>query len=198
MRPTRILETLLCVGLLSLSACGGRAVGDGGDDDDDDDDTTDTTGLPDHCVVETDDAPPHELTFSFTRASGDPVYLSHACKLLYSVRSCADDYSLDMKIDHECTPSCADPDEPVACPDCAIGSQIVTTDEPYDLEWDATVYPTPDGCYDVEPLVAGRYRIIVPVYDEVNANAEPQGTERIIELDFELPAPGGVVEVPVD
>jgi hypothetical protein len=184
-----------------LVACGGRTTAEGGDDGSGgsgESGETATTGLPDHCMVETDDPAPHELTFSFTRASGDPVYLSVVCGLLYSVRSCADDYTENLPLDTACRPPCSDPDEPVACPDCALGSQMVSTDEPYEFEWSAVTFPSNGDCYDEVPAVAGLYRIVIPVYDSVNEYDEPEGPERLIEVDFELPAPAGVVEVPID
>ena len=93
----------------------------------------------------------------------------------------------------------------VGCPDCILGSATVATDAPVELNWGGTILVTEDSdeaifgiCHRRIEVAAGRYRVRVRVFDGVNGSGEPQGDARIVEVDFELPAASGVVEVALD
>jgi hypothetical protein len=159
--------------------------------------------LPPSCAVDTPVSPPYSVTFRFFVVSGgSPVWLHQGCELELSVSSCADGFVSPLSMWAGCTVDCATAGNTcIACGACFEGGVEVDPSTPLELTWDANTYAfgtTAYGCQcsTATPAPAAHYRLSVPVYADEQATTQgsPLWTA---ELDFELPAPGGVVEVPL-
>jgi hypothetical protein len=139
----------------------------------------------------------YPLTIRLENPSNAPIAVG-SCGPPYSITSAADDHRLSTG------PYCAG-----ICPkvlDCVSGScpsePTSISSTPLEQRWDGFEYVTrtvPGGsCADKVPVKAGRYHISVPVYRArpfETGNPKPLYT---VVVDFSLPAPGGVVHVPLD
>ncbi|HEX4338059.1 MAG TPA: hypothetical protein VH062_19250 [Polyangiaceae bacterium] len=157
------------------------------------------------CTVETTEAPPYAVTFSFENASNARigVALGGVCGTHYQVTSCADGYRASTFTSNlGCWPICPE----VACGAdgaCITEPLDVTSDAPQTDSWDGNTFTrhsvSDATCYERTPASAGRYRITALVYPHVDAgtNMAPDPLYSVA-VDFTLPVPGGVVHVPID
>ncbi|MCC6553750.1 MAG: hypothetical protein IT372_12120 [Polyangiaceae bacterium] len=190
------------VGLVMVAACGGSVTQGGGGGG--------TTGgggeggaVPPQCAVEAPEPGPHAVTFQFENSGALPVFLQEDCRLRYEVTSCADGYAAPVSRYGDCTVECSD--GPVggciACGACPFGAVPVdaggnTTDSWAGLYYDFGTNADGCACHTEHTAPAGRYRVVVPVY--ASEAAAMEGTPSYeASVDFELPAPDGVVRVPI-
>jgi hypothetical protein len=163
-----------------------------------------TGGMPSECSAPGGPGP-HEVTFRFTNSSATPLFVLGECHVRYDVTSCADGYQTPLSMWADCTIDCSSPEARgggcIACGACMYQGIEVTPGAPYDSQWSGNTFDfatTNNGCscHDPSAAPAGKYRISVPVYgsDDAAQQGSPLYT---IEVPFTLPAPGGVVEVPI-
>ncbi len=160
-------------------------------------------GVPNACSVPSAGPGPYKTTFHFTNDSPEKLFLRGYCQLEMTVSSCAGNYADDLALSGDCTVDCnTDPTGGcIACGACPILGQEVTPTTPYDRDWSGLTYTfsqTSEGCpcHVGTPAAAAKYRVTVPVYAS-EAEAQNGTPLREVSIDFTLPAPGGVVEVPL-
>jgi hypothetical protein len=157
--------------------------------------------IPPQCVVETSESGPHEVTFQFENSGAFPAFLRRDCALEYSITSCADGYSAPVTTRAFCSQACDGGDGCILCGPCPLDSVPVDIGAQATDTWAGMRYTfgmTPDGCSCHEEHVApaARYQIRVPVY--ASDMAAQAGTPSYdVTMNFELPAPNGVVVVPI-
>jgi hypothetical protein len=147
-------------------------------------------------------SPPFAVTFRFTNPSGLPLYLKQGCNLAFEVTSCVDDYAAPLSLWAGCTVDCeAEPGGCIQCGPCWEGPVAVTEAEPAESEWAGHTYTfgtnsSGCACSTAHVAPAAHYRVSAPVYESEQAveQGEPSWEASV---DFVLPAPGAVVEVPL-
>ena len=155
--------------------------------------------IPDPCAVQTSAPGPYEVTFTFVNSSPMTVYLLEECRLRYDVKACSDGYTGTLPIDLGCSMDCSDPNAScVACEAClpqfvAVGPGMQTS------VWYGHTYTfgtLPQGCQCHIPsdVPASKYRIDVPVYDQLGDPSVAQPAYHASE-EFELPSTDGQVRV---
>lgn len=161
-------------------------------------------GTPSECEVASSGPGPHEVSFRFTNASAKPLFVLDECHTRYSITSCADGYQEPLAIWADCMQDCklAGPGGCIACGACMWQGTEVTPSAPHQSTWSGKTFSfsqTGSGCqcYDAFAAPAGRYRIKVPVYAS-DEGAQNGDLLYEVEVPFTLPAPGGLVEVPLD
>ncbi|TKC99211.1 hypothetical protein [Polyangium fumosum] len=159
--------------------------------------------LPPQCVVETSETGPYEVTFQFENDGASPAFLRKDCSLEYTISSCEDGYSASLAIRASCSQACDSADGGcLACGACPpVGGVPVEIGAPTTDAWKGMRYTfgkTAEGCTCHESHVAqaGRYQIRVPVYPSDEA-AQTGTPSHEVTVNFELPAPNGVVVVPI-
>jgi hypothetical protein len=161
--------------------------------------------MPGECAVPADGPGPWEVTFRFTNTSATPLYVLGECHVRYEVTSCADGYQDPLAMWADCTIDCSSPGAGaggcIACGACMYQGIEVTPGAPHESPWSGNTYDfatTSSGCscYNASSAPAGKYKISVPVYAS-DADAQQGTVLYTIEIPFTLPAPGGVVEVPL-
>ncbi|MCC6553749.1 MAG: hypothetical protein IT372_12115 [Polyangiaceae bacterium] len=183
------------VGLVMAAACGGSVTygGDGGAGG----------ALPPQCVVEAPEPGPHAVTFQLENSGALPVFLQEDCHLRYEVTSCADGYAAPVARYGDCTIDCSEglSGGCIACEACPFWAVSVGAGGNKTDPWSGRYYTfgeTASGCtcHTEHTAPAGRYRVVVPVY--ASETAAMEGTPSYeVSVDFELPAPDGVVRVPI-
>ncbi|MCA9595402.1 MAG: hypothetical protein KC776_18935 [Myxococcales bacterium] len=170
----------------------GGVAGDGG-----------SGGLPDACSAPSPGPGPYETTFLFTNDTSEQLFLRAYCTLEMSVSSCAKAYADDIAMNAGCTVDCAnnDPGGCIACGACPMFGEQVTPAKPYQQVWQGMKYTFDQNaegcqCHDSIAAPAGKYRVTVPVYASED-DAMFGKPLREVTVDFSLPAPGNVVEVPL-
>lgn len=175
---------------------------------------TSTTTLPDGgdvvpaaCRVDTTETGPFAVQFRFENSSDAKVSiaLGGSCGPTYQVTSCADGYARPLQLFAYCGALCPE------VPSCVSGACYdqpvpVTSGKPVADPWDGydlTAHTVPAGqCVERVVAAAGHYRIKVPVYPAVLPTAPTGGALwtplYTATVDFTLPSPGGVVDVPID
>jgi hypothetical protein len=184
-------QVLVALGIAALAAaCGGQVVaGTGGSGG----------SIPPECAVPTELSAPYPVTFEFVSAGGAPAFLAENCATEFEVTSCADGYITPIARDGNCTVDCSTTNECIQCGACPTNAIEVTPSAPRLEEWSGLAYDfgktnTGCSCHTSSPAQAGKYRVVVPVYSsETDALAETNATS--VTVDFELPAPNGVVTV---
>jgi hypothetical protein len=165
--------------------------------------TTSTTTVPDQCAVPTQQTGPYAVKFQFTVGGHSVLFLKEQCTLGYTVTACADGYLAPLTLSGACTADCSQPDVGcVECGACMDDALQVTSEAPGEATWDGQNYtfqPMSGGCecHVGTPVPAAKYRLSVPVYgthDDAIAGTNAQ----TVTVDFTLPAPNGVVVVPLD
>ncbi|MDI3287442.1 hypothetical protein [Polyangium sp. 15x6] len=158
--------------------------------------------IPPECAVETpaSDPGPYEVTFQFENNGAFPAFLREDCFLQYTIESCEYGYAA-VSTHAMCTQPCSSTDDCLTCGACLMASVPVDVGAQSTDTWSGTRYTfgtSAKGCSCHEPHVAraGRYRIRVPVYaSDMDAQAGTPSYE--VTMNFELPAPNGVVVVPI-
>jgi hypothetical protein len=175
------------------AACGGAAAGSK--------DPLAPTGACVASATPTSD-PPYAVTFQFRNNSAAPMFLLMNCGgYAFGVSSCASGFTDYLNDQAFCSCSCDNPRCGIACGGCAPdeGTQIVGGDSvrrPFDGH-STTARATASGsCVSTRTLPAGRYRVSIEVYDSATAAVARTGP-RVVSRDFELPAPAGLVDVPL-
>jgi hypothetical protein len=157
------------------------------------------------CAVATPSSPPpYPVQFQFRADGATPAFLQKLCLGHdFGVSSCASGFRdrLAEQVIGACdcaNPQCTGPLVGGQCP-APEGTMIApgaTVSAPFS---GVSTTPEPRGSYACarsHPLPAGRYRVAVDVYDTA-ADAQAGVNGRVVTRDFELPAPGGVVDVPL-
>ena len=159
-------------------------------------------GPPDECRVDTTAAPPYSAVFRLENDTADALFIGEDCHERLTVSACASGYA-PLSLHADCTSPC--PLAPgtgcIACGACMTRGVAVAPGATLDVAFSGVTYTFDTtmacGCSNAMNAPAGRYRIEVPIYaDELSA--ETGGTAlRTVRLDFELPAPDGIVTVPL-
>ena len=199
----------LASGLVLLAACGstvnqggnGGAGGTGGGTAGSGGDGGDGGVIPPECVVETAETGPYEVTFQFENNGAFPAFLREDCVLNYTISSCEFGFA-SVTTRALCSQACDSTGSGCidcgACPQAGIPVDVgaKTTDT-----WSGKRYTfgtTSEGCSCHEEHVAraGKYQIRVPVYaSDMDAQAGTPSYD--VTVNFDLPAPNGVVVVPI-
>lgn len=156
--------------------------------------------IPDRCAVQTSSPPPYSVTFRFVNSSPVELFVFQGCRLKYSVSACADDYQTNLAMWADCTVDCSDPSPGcIACGACFETALAVLPGGGPESSWEGNTYTFGTNsqdcpCHTGTVAPAARYRVSVPVYasedDALSGNKLYDVTQ-----DFELPAPGSLVEV---
>lgn len=207
MRSQRMMGACAAVVALTAAACGssvesgtggggtgGGATGSGG--------AGGAGGqLPAECVVETAEPAPHAVTFHFINPGPDPLYLWQDCTLGYEILSCADGYTDPLARIGACTNDCnaAPGGGCIVCGPCPSSALEVPAGGQQTDDWSGHHYTfgtDAEGCscHVQHDARSGRYRVKVRVFTSTDEDAPPPYE---VTVDFELPAPGGVVDVPL-
>lgn len=209
--------SLACTVVASLAiGCGGNIVGGSGGDGGGGTTTntagsggggtttsTTTTTYPQACAVATDQQAPYSVTFQFTVATaGVTYYLAENCQTEFSLFTCDDAYTTPLSISGACTVDCSVMGECIECGACPQAAVPVTSSSPSEYSWSGHTYTFGQNnvscsCHNEFDAHAGKYRVTVPVYPtEQDAIDHTNGTEH--SADFDLPAPNGVVIIPLE
>lgn len=209
--PPRHRSSLALLAVAALAACNGDAVvtpaapatGAGGGATTSTTSTS-TTTIPDACRAATDAPGPHAFAFRMTNATGAPAFVFDSCGIELTVTACADGHAAPLAVSAPCSyVPCSDgPDAgcPGVCGACEALARAVTADERPERAMAGVTYSTGSAycsCTDLVPLPAAKYRVRVPVWSTEEAARTGHDPAWTASVDFELPAPGGVVEVPV-
>jgi len=155
---------------------------------------------PEDCAVSTALSPPYEVTFRFLAGAGPETWLRQDCEIVFAVTSCADDYATPLALWPGCTVDCSDTNPScMACGACMTSGVLVDLDQPLEVLWEGNTYTfgqTVAGCDCATPHAApaAHYHLEVPVFAS-EQDATQGGPIWMTAVDFELPAPGGVVEI---
>ena len=183
-----------CGGTVGGSGGGGGEGGSGG--------SGTTSTLPAECAVETEESAPYSVTFQFKGAGATTVYMREECTLRYRVTSCGDGYQEGLVLTGQCTVDCAEKNQCIQCGACLEQAVAIAPGGTQEHAWAGKTYTFSENnvgcmCHVEHTAPAGKYRITVPVWateQEAEEGGSPAGE---VSVDFDLPAPGGVVEVPV-
>jgi hypothetical protein len=161
-------------------------------------------GMPQECAGPVTEPGPYPVTFRFTNVGSEPLYLLEQCRLQFDLLSCADGYQTPLNLWADCTMNCAESNDYgcIACGACMQQAHDVTSAFPVDGNWHGQTYTfaqTKDGCQCHIPQTPppGKYMIRVPVYTSKQAAENWQPPAYSVEVSFMLPAPSGMVEVPL-
>ncbi len=163
-----------------------------------------TGGMPNECSAP-GGAGPHETTFRFTNSSPTPLFVLGQCHVQFDVKSCADGYQAPLSLYADCSLDCSSPEARgggcIACGACMYQGIEVSPSAPYDSQWTGKTFEfatTNNGCSCHVPSAAapGKYVVSVPVYGS-DEDAQQGVALYTVEVPFTLPAPGGVVEIPL-
>lgn len=183
--------------------CGGSTVGGSGSGGEGGSGGSATTStLPAECAVQTEESAPHSLTFRFKGTGPTAVFLREDCQLRYTVTSCGDGYQEGLVLTGQCTIDCSQQNECIQCGACLQEGIPIGPGGFAEHAWAGKTYTFDENnvgctCHMEHVAPAGKYRITVPLYateEDALAGGTPAGE---VSTDFELPTPGGVVEVPV-
>jgi hypothetical protein len=156
------------------------------------------------CSVSTTQEPPFAVQFTFRGVGAGPTYIREVCGSVdFGVSSCASGYARKLGPVSSlgtcecgvvpCSPPIGGPCEPNAAVALTGGATANAAwgNTSVELEWNGTTL-----CSRTATLPAGRYRVAIRAYDT------PEDAARgvrgwVVTHDFDLPTPGGVVDVPV-
>jgi hypothetical protein len=148
-------------------------------------------------------SPPFATTFRFTTAGTQTLYLVDSCQLEWSLFECSDGYTEAVSRSGACTVDCSETTGGcIACGACAYLAKPVTADAPVEDTWSGNYFTfgtTPEGCgcHTQHAALSQKYRATTKVYASED-DAMNGVVLREVSVDFELPAPYGHVEVPLD
>jgi hypothetical protein len=186
----------------TATVTGGGGVGGAGGS------TTASTTIPEACRAATDAPGPHAFTVRMTNAGGAPAFVHDSCGIELAITACADGYAAPLAVSEPCSYVRCDELPDAGCPSagicgpCNSDARAVTASESPERALPGVTYESATGgagcsCTALVPLPAAKYRVRVPVWT-AKADAETgRPPTRYATADFELPAPGGVVEVAV-
>jgi len=162
--------------------------------------STDTI-VPPQCAVNTNQTAPYAVTFQFTVGTGQVAFLAEDCYTQFQVTSCASAYVNPVGMHGECTIDCSDMTGCIDCGACPSGAILVSQGAPHNVDWDGVQYffdtnSSGCSCHTTTNALAAKYRVEVPVYvTEQDALNHTNGV--VLTHEFDLPAPNGIVTVPV-
>jgi hypothetical protein len=161
-----------------------------------------TTGL---CAVATTQKPPFGVTFRFRADGAAPVYVRTSCgSTSYGVSACASGFATPLgPFDFGCgICECG----PESCPAVQCGACLpdegtaiapgASLDKPWTGIGVELGFAHGTQCMTSTALPAAKYRVAIRAYDNADDAAKGLGGW-IATRDFELPAPDGVVDVPL-
>lgn len=194
------------------AGCGGNVITSGGGSGGSGGDTTGGTGggatttsstetVPPQCAVATNQQAPYAVTFQFTVGTNQSAFLAEDCYTQFQVTSCASAYVDPVGLHGDCTVDCSQSMECIDCGACPSGAISVTSGAPHSVDWDGVEYffATNDvgcTCHTTTNAYAAKYRVQVPVY-QTEQDALNQTNSVMVYHEFDLPAPDGIVVVPV-
>ncbi len=187
-----------CGGNVIKSSGGAGGSGTGGSDGGA---TTGTTNIPPQCSVNTNQTAPYAVTFQFTVGTGQVAFLAEDCYTQFQVTSCASAYVDPVGMHGDCTIDCSEVTGCIECGACPSGAILVSQGSPHNVAWDGMQYffnlnSSGCTCHTSTEAPAGKYRVEVPVYPtEEDALSYTNGV--VLTHEFDLPAPDGIVTVPV-
>ncbi|MBI4702530.1 MAG: hypothetical protein HY744_15530 [Deltaproteobacteria bacterium] len=159
--------------------------------------------LPPQCQVATAQVPPYATTFRFVNPTGQVLCLHQGCNLDFSVTACADGYVAPLVLWADCSVDCSDPPGGgcIACGACWEGGVPVDPGGVLEASWTGLTYTfgqNADGCpcHTGHKVAPSKYRLLAPVYETEEAAELGQPIWQA-GVDFQLPAPGGRVDVPL-
>lgn len=163
--------------------------------------STTETVLPPQCAVETNEPAPYAVTFQFTVATNQSAFLAEDCYTQFQVTSCASAYVDPVGMHGDCTVDCSQSNECIDCGACPSGAILVSSGSPHSVDWDGVQYffgtnSVGCTCHTKTNAYAGKYRVQVPVY-LTEQDALNQTNSVMVYHEFDLPAPDGIVVVPV-
>jgi len=158
-------------------------------------------GLPAECQVETTQPAPYEVVFQLQNPSAEALFVRRDCTIRLTVTACADGYNEPLALWSGLAADCHDPEGGcVMSEPCGIEALPVTAGAPVEEPWHGRTYTYDTNaddcpCYYEHTAPAAKYLITVPVY----GSEDVEDSEPLYEaaVFFELPAPGGVVAVPL-
>jgi hypothetical protein len=147
-------------------------------------------------------APPYAVQFQFRNDTAASLFLLENCGSYdFGVSSCASGFSDRLNDQVFCACSCDNPQCGITCGACAPdqATEIAgggSLRRPWSGVSATIALITLGECVDSRALPAGRYRVSVSVY-ATGTDALARTGPRVVSRDFELPAPSGVVDVPL-
>lgn len=142
---------------------------------------------------------PYAVTFRLKNPSSAAVWLSYGCGVVFDLGACPDYQPLPFSAGCACR--CDSCSMCPMCGPCMQHSESVGAGATVEKGWSGELFPVMrvDGCvnntcYTPMPASAGRYRVSVPVFAS-EADARMRKLLRTAKAEFELPAPGGAVDV---
>ena len=181
----------------AAAGSGGAAAGSGG--------AAAGSGGADGCHLPIATVGPYPVTFRLRNTTGGPLVLWQDCQVDHSITSCESGFAAALSTSGACTIECSDPSMGcIACGACPSQGLTLAPGEAKEVAWSGNTYTFSTkngcGCHDTHVAPAAHYRITVPVYPETPSSGpfgpkpEPVG---VVTQEFTLPAPSGLVEVPL-
>lgn len=144
-------------------------------------------------------AGPFPVVFRVRNAGNAPVFLRNGCLLEFKIASCAAGYTDALQNQIVC-PVC-----PCWMPKCSIGTcggcamdhgEALAPAAVRQLEWDGIDHAVEPSrrCVRDRVLPSGQYRIRISTYATAE-DAVARRNPRLVEVDFQTPVAGGVVDV---
>jgi hypothetical protein len=192
-------RSILAAVTLATLGCGAQSLTPAHDDAGPKDDAT-TNAL---CAVATPTtAPPYAVQFQLHDDGTTSAFLLNSCGLSFGVSSCAGGFKDHLNDFVFCACSCEHPQCGNECGGCAPDQATeIAAGASLALPWSgisttAEVLSTGGECASGGDLPAGRYRFSITAYDSA-AGALARSGPRVVSRDFVLPAPNGIVDVPL-
>jgi hypothetical protein len=146
--------------------------------------------------------PPYAVQLRFRNDGASSLFVRKSCgNYDFGVSSCASGFTDRLNDFAFCACSCDNPQCGIVCGACEpdAGTEIAagtSLDQPFSGTSTTLTPSCPGQCVTNRDLPAGRYRVSIWVYDSA-AGAVARTAPRVVSRDFELPAPNGVVDVPL-
>ena len=177
------------------AGAGGGTAGGGGTD------LTPDPDVPPECRVETAVAGPYEVRFRFINPTSDSLYIrERSDRPEFVITACADGYAAEIPQQRYCVHACS-PELSLyceVCPDPWDEVVFIHPGEVVEQVWRASAFydSSMEGCFchEVEPLPAAKYRLTVKAANSYQGAFEPT-MGFVVEQDFDVPVPSGVVDV---
>jgi hypothetical protein len=149
-------------------------------------------------------SPPYPTQFKFRNDGAVPLYVHQGCVGVdYGISSCASGFRDSLGPAFHCACACENTSctGGVACGACpADTAGTIAAGASSLVAWDAIVRKDEDRgtywCVRSQPASPGRHRVAIRVYDDATSARDGIGG-RLVTQDFELPATGSLVEIPI-